>query len=439
MMQFFRRYLVVWPALLTPFLCNATAIIPAGMGVNIHFLGGHTHDLHLIAQAGLKYIRTDCTWAEIEKKKGEYEWSAQDQLIAHATAEGLRLIYVLDYSNPLYEPDVPGKRRVWVPHSAPIHPDSIAAFARWSAAAAVRFKQAHVIFEIYNEPNGAFWPPKADAIKYAELAMAAAQAIREADPQAVIIAPALATTGLGEIDLPFLEQSFRRGLLENLDGVSIHPYRRLVPETAGGDYQKVRQLMDHFAPVRRQGKIALIDSEWGYSSFPKEVSEEIQACYIVRQRLNDIMSGVPISIWYDWKDDGADPNEREHHFGLINYQGQAKPAYRLIQTFNLELAGYHAWGRYISADTNEYLVLFKNDSGSSKMVVWTAGSPHHELVSLSIRPSSTIQGHHSDGSEFTIHFIDRRLYSNLGDAPDYVDLGTNCPDSGRWQRINGGF
>src|SRR5437879_1887887 len=56
------------------------AVIPEGVGVNIHFVTGHERDLDLIAAAGFKFIRMDFAWAAIESKKGEYKWSEYEQL-----------------------------------------------------------------------------------------------------------------------------------------------------------------------------------------------------------------------------------------------------------------------------------------------------------------------------------------------------------------------
>src|ERR1051326_5558655 len=115
-------------------------ILPAGMGVNIHFVKGHERDLDLIAAAGFKFIRMDFGWAGIERKKGEYDWSAYDELTANLEKHGIRPLYILDYSNPLYEQAMgstnPITHKATFETASPQHPESIAAFARWSAAAA---------------------------------------------------------------------------------------------------------------------------------------------------------------------------------------------------------------------------------------------------------------------------------------------------------------
>ena len=72
-------------------------------GVNIHFTGGHEKDLDLIAAAGFKFIRMDFGWQSTEREKGIYNWSAYDELTSNLEKRGMRAIYILDYSNSLYE------------------------------------------------------------------------------------------------------------------------------------------------------------------------------------------------------------------------------------------------------------------------------------------------------------------------------------------------
>jgi len=165
---------------------NPPAVIPAGVGVNIHFVTGHARDLDLITNAGFRIVRMDFSWEATERKAGVYDWTEYDELTAHLEQRGLRALYILDYVNGLYEPMVDARRAVGEPApekhvASPRHPESVAAFARWAAAAAVHFRGRHVLWEIYNEPNGGFWRPKPDATEYTTLALATARAIREAE------------------------------------------------------------------------------------------------------------------------------------------------------------------------------------------------------------------------------------------------------------------
>ena len=163
------------------------AVLPAGVGVNIHFVTGQEKDLDLIAAAGFRFVRMDFHWEAIEPRKGDYNWAGYEELLTNLEKRGLRAILILDYSHHLYEEAVtsphPQTGKAHRTTASPQHPDSVAAFARWAAAAAGQFRGRHVLWEIWNEPNGNFWSPKPDAQQYTTLALAAAKAIREPDPQ----------------------------------------------------------------------------------------------------------------------------------------------------------------------------------------------------------------------------------------------------------------
>ena len=101
-------------------------------------------------------------------------------------------------------------------------------------------------------------------------------------------------------------------MLDYLDGVSVHPYRdyHRAPETAANDYKKLGTRVDQYAPESKRGKIPILSGEWGYATHTKGLALETQAAFAARQQLANLLSGVPLSIWYDWKNDGPDPNER---------------------------------------------------------------------------------------------------------------------------------
>ena len=400
-------------------------VLPAGVGVNIHFTRGRERDLDMIAAAGFKFIRMDFSWGAIERKKGIYDWSAYDELTANLDRHGLRAYYIFDYSNPLYEQTVVAKEafsgQIKEVLTSPQHPESIAAFARWAAAAAKHFQGRHVVWEIWNEPNIPFWEPKPDVNQYIALALATAKAVRAADPHATIFAPAAS-----ELPWPFLEVFLKSGALEFLDGVSVHPYRfphSLPPETAEKGFQRLRALIETNAPPARKKTIPIISGEWGYSSNVKGVSLETQAEFIVRQQLSNLLNGVPISIWYDWKNDGGDPNENEHNFGTVNPDLQPKPAYIAIKTFTHELAGFAIRNRFRTATTNDFVLVLTNTAGETKLAAWTLDQPHAvtlKLQAASVKEFSVIDGM---GQPSKIEILHDGVALPLNGAPRYVTLG----------------
>ncbi len=400
-------------------------VLPAGVGVNIHFVTGHERDLDLIAGAGFRFVRMDFGWQGIERKEGEYDWSDYDALAGALATRGLRAVYILDYSNPLYEETVSAKNPInGRPEervtASPQHPASVAAYARWAAAAAKHFQGRRIIWEIWNEPNIFFWRPKPDAHQYAALAVAAAKAVREADPQATILAPA--SSGF---PWEFLETLFQAGVLEYLDGVSVHPYRdyKRSPETAAADYEKLHQLIDRYAPPAKQGKLPIISGEWGYATHTQGVSLETQAGFLVRQQLANLLAGVPLSIWYDWKNDGDDPAEREHNFGTVRPDLTPKPAYRAIQTMTHELRGFRIVRRQPTDNAADFVLLLRNEAGQSKVAAWTTGEPHPAVLRLDGPAAATIPVTVSAGVVGMVRPQAGALTIPLTATPQYLTLG----------------
>src|SRR5881409_3390658 len=48
--------------------------IPAGLGVEIHFVEPAERDLQMIADAGFRFVRMDFAWREIERQRGSYDF-----------------------------------------------------------------------------------------------------------------------------------------------------------------------------------------------------------------------------------------------------------------------------------------------------------------------------------------------------------------------------
>jgi hypothetical protein len=413
---------------LLPSLCSSHEIpepvVPEGVGVNIHFVRGHERDLDLIAAAGFRFIRMDFGWSGIETRMGEYNWSEYEELLSNLDRRGIRGVFILDYSNPLYEREVtstnPLTHQSHRTTASPQHPQSVAAFSAWAAAAAKHFHDRHVLWELWNEPNIDFWSPKPDVQQYTILALAASKAIREADPQATIVGPASST-----FPWEFLEVFLKSGVLEYLDAVSVHPYRepRRAPETAAADYQRLRELIERYAPAAKRRTIPILSGEWGYSSNLRGVSTEIQAAFAARQQLVNLLHGVTLSIWYDWKNDGEDPNENEHNFGTMTPELKPKPAYTAIQTLTHQLAGYRVARRLSLAGDQDYVLVCTNSANSQKLAAWTLGEQHAVTIKMIGDNKKTI-GTLSNGERFSPKIEANRCELELTSAPRYLAIGS---------------
>jgi len=393
----------------TLILQYASADIPkpgtvASMGVNIHFTDPRPGEMKELSAAGFKWIRMDFNWAGIEKSAGVYDFSDYDVLMRALKRYHIRPIFILDYANPLYDDNQS-------PHS----PEAIAAFAKWAAASAVHFKNDGVLWEMYNEPNIGFWKPHPDVEQYARLALATGKAIKAADPNAMYIGP-----GMSGMDFQFVEYCFKQGLLKYWDAVSCHPYRQSNPETVSSDYLILRNLIHRYAPKGKH--IPIISSEWGYSSVWGDMNPDKQGRYLPREFLTNISNEIPVSIYYDWHDDGLSPTDPEHHFGTVlnpyhagaNQIYDPKPAYIAAKTLSSQLAGYVFSKRLIQNDPDIQCLLFTKGN-SSKLVIWTTGK---ETI-LTLPGSFRGVNHLGDPLDLT-ESADGETMVQVTDAPHYL-------------------
>src|SRR6185503_10594278 len=234
---------------------------------------------------------------------------------------------------------------------------------------------------IYNEPNTGFWTPEPNVSVYVKLALETSKAIHQVAPAEQIVGP-----GVWGFDLPFVEECLRAGLLNYWSAVSVHPYRKGDPEGVVEDYARLKKLIQKYSPDKR---VPVISSEWGYSSASFNIGEEKQASLLARQILINQSQGIPLSIWYDWRDDGRNPREIEHHFGTVfssvypqrNPPFDPKPAYRATQTLTRFLTGCgfgeRLVGPHLSAD--DYVLSFRCNA-VTKYAAWSSAWPGQTVI-----------------------------------------------------------
>jgi hypothetical protein len=345
--------------------------LPAGLGINIHFTSPRPHEMDQLAVSGVKWVRMDLAWSDTERARDQYDFRAYDTLMKALDQKGMRAILILDYGNPLYDQG-----------QAPRTEEGRAAFTKWAVAAVTHFRNKGVVWEMWNEPNGSFWKPKPDAAAYSKLATEVGKALQDRMTDEIFIGP-----GTSGIDLAFLESCFRAGCLRYWSAVSVHPYRPFVPETAAPDYQRVRELILKYAPTGRH--INLICSEWGYPSVVWQHSATQQAKFLAREWLTNLSCGIPLSIWYDWRDDGTSMMDPEHHFGIVGFKyhpdGSApfdpKPAYFAANALTRLLSGFHFDHSLPTANADDYALSFR-DGEEERFVVWTDRAAHKASVPI---------------------------------------------------------
>ena len=400
------------------FVSESTAAvpeIPEGFGVNIDFTDPRPGEIKMLSEGGFRWVRMDLKWDLTETEYGRYDFSPYDRLLTALQPYNIHTLFILDYGNPLYDNGAPPRNEA-----------TRQAFARWAVAAAKHFSGREALWEVYNEPNHSmFWPPQPNVQEYIELGKVVGRAFREQVPDEKLIGPATS-----EIDFNFLESCFKAGLLEYWSGVSIHPYRRSDPETAAADYCRLRELIKKYASVRNGSgvsesrNIQIISSEWGYSSVWRGLNEDKQGELLARAWLTNVANGISLSIWYDWRDDGLNPDEPEHHFGTVSrlYHDNrepvynAKPAYLAAKTLTTFFSGYRFERRLNVVSDEDYVLVFRKGDAFG-FAAWTTGSSHQVLLPLNAGQYNVMK--HTGQEVDNLRSDQKGLRLTLSNAPSY--------------------
>jgi hypothetical protein len=189
--------------------------------------------LRMARQMGASWIVEFFPWAYLEPAPGQFDWGHADQVIDHATNQGLTVIARLGLVPTWARPD-PRERETTFNY---LDTDRYFHFGEFVSRFVERYRGRvrHII--IWNEPNLSFeWGLRpVSAREYVDLLRVAYAAAKEADPDVVVLAGALAPTlepegsPAGLNDLQFLQQMYDAGASGAFDALAAHSYGLSAP------------------------------------------------------------------------------------------------------------------------------------------------------------------------------------------------------------------
>lgn len=337
---------------------------------------------------GIKKARLQAGWAKTEYQKGHYNFAWLDRIIYDMANQGVEPWMNVSYGNPLYS----GGTRLGA--AMPKDSASVAAFAAWAKLLAARYSDVVDEYEIWNE---GLHRDRNSVDDYANLYVASAEAIRSVQPEAQLLAMAIA--GIHpELADRFLAEMQQRGKLYLIDQITYHPYRKN-PDEVYEEVLELRAVVNRYDPriTIRQGENGA-PSQYrntkALNSYPW--TETSQSKWALRRMLGDL--GRDIETSYFSIVDLNYPDE-------INRKGtlesdttkkvvKAKPVYYALQhlaaIFDNTLARIPNYAFTTDADSSLSLFAYQHQATRQQVVtLWLDGSTpsdseEHQLMDISV-------------------------------------------------------
>lgn len=214
---------------------DATPRLAPWLGVSVALEQGDAQQraatLDAIASAGFGWVRQRFPWDAIEPQPGKFVWEPWDAIVDDIAQHHLTLVAVLDGS--------PAWARAPSDADNPLAPPQHNAdFGRLAQAFAARYGPKVQVYQVWDEPNiRPHWGQGlVNAAAYAGLLREAAVQLRATDPDAVILAAALAPNvepgGVNQSDVAYLDGLYQAGAAPWFDAVAAQPYGFAQPPAA---------------------------------------------------------------------------------------------------------------------------------------------------------------------------------------------------------------
>ena len=233
--------------------------------------------LRMVREMGAPWIVELFAWAGIEPDQGQFDWRHTDQIVDHAANQGLTVIARLGLVPAWARPD-PRERETTLNYLGADHYDDFADFVR-AFVGRYRGRVRHVI--VWNEPNLSFeWGMRpVSASEYVELMKVAYAAAKEADPNVIVLAGALAPTRepvgspTGLSDLIYLQQMYDAGAAEHFDALAAHSYGLTSPANESPNPDRINfrrvELLRRIMLANGDGDKPVYITEAGWNDSPR--------------------------------------------------------------------------------------------------------------------------------------------------------------------------
>jgi hypothetical protein len=302
----------------------AANISSSPFGINVHL--AENDILQKVMDAGIKWIRIDLFWSEMEPAQGVYDFSRVDRVVEFAHQNDLSVLAIFE-STPDWANDGKG----------PNYPaDDIASWQHFITTIVKRYQDRVKYWNIWNEPNVPEFFRGGKEVFLEEVFLPGAEAIKNADSSALIVGPELAHLVSAGKEWSLWLRYLLNNAGDYIDVISHHIYESqaielLFKKLEGGEIingiefpsvnQIVRETGNQYKPFW------VTETGWDTWSF----SEQKQAEFYLEMLQTRDEKRYPDKIFFyeiiDSSEEGIPP------WGILKEALEEKPAYTAYSDF----------------------------------------------------------------------------------------------------------
>ncbi len=327
--------------------------------------------------------------------------------VRQPSKSGLDDIGVFSFGFPLWllqDPPATEPTGFARPFTKPKSWDELSALVRAYVLQPDRARRYPYLFEVWNEPEWAWKGTEEDLVKVHD---AVAAGLKAAFPDTKVVGPCFSS-----LDLSKLDRLVQRGLLKNLDGLSMHSYvSGTAPE--GKFIEDVRALKSYMKKIGRE-QMPIYFTEYGWTSrtgtWATPVNDLEQAQYCARSlgllTHEDITSIIYFCLLFNT------PKGGEAGFSVINPDLTPKPAYVAFSTAAHWLAGTSPEALLeIAPDT--YLLTLKRGQQTIAMI-WNSREKQTLRLPVGVVRAADMMGRPVS--------LGANAEATIGPSPIYLEL-----------------
>ena len=397
------------------------SVTPAGATVFLFGISSHTegasppdaeHEVRAAALCGAKVLRAGPGWPWIEPSEGTWKWETMDRLVELCRGNSIEIQYLLGYCAKWAAPQVKqagADYRDWL-FSPPERMDAWRDYVRETAK---RYQKDVRFYEVWNEADlDLFW--SGNSGRYLEMLRAAHEEIKGVNRNLQVMTCGFATLG----DHPaHAEKDFEAVVVR--DGAGFYDilahhehgpfpgYQRIVDGPLAG-------LVKQLGPGKRfwLNETAVSAVEGGSVA---------QARTLVKKLCLAMARGSLGYTWYDLRNDGDDPENPEHNYGLLTRDFYPKPAYSAFNTAAMLLAGKRfvrsmdlgegRWGFVFSGETTHVVVTWRESVAVPEA-----------LFVLRMYDTKSVVAYDMWGNPEKVNVVSDRIPLAVTTAPSYLVL-----------------